>query len=195
MHRTTLRAAVTGALIAVPLLSAGATGQDPAPRVEASRAVVQEFMQQLKGALQQAMQSQGPVEAIAVCHEKAPQIAADMSAAKGWDIGRTSLKLRNPSNAPDGWERAVLEDFERRKGEGASPAKLEHYEFVEQGGERVFRYMKAIPTGDLCLVCHGENISEAVQNRLAELYPQDQATGFKPGDIRGAFTVLQPVER
>ncbi|MGO9473894.1 MAG: DUF3365 domain-containing protein [Rhodomicrobium sp.] len=30
--------------------------------------------------------------------------------------------------------------------------------------------------------------------KLAELYPNDQAIGFKVGDIRGAFTLSKPVQ-
>jgi hypothetical protein len=181
-----------GIALAAPLLSSA--DAELAPRAEASRAVVQDFMQQLKAALQQAMKEGGPVQAIGVCKDKAPKIAEDMSTSKGWQVGRTSLKVRNPSNAPDAWERGVLEQFERRQAQGEPAAKLEHYELVDQDGEAVFRYMKAIPTGDVCLVCHGESISEAVQSRLAELYPDDQATGFRKGDIRGAFTIMQPID-
>jgi hypothetical protein len=182
-----------GFMLTIPLFSSAA--EAPPPRVEESRAVVRDFMEQLKGALQQAMQEGGPVKAIAVCNEKAPQIAERMSASSGWDVGRTSLKVRNPSNAPDAWERAVLESFETRKAEGEPAAGLEHYEVVEQDDQKTFRYMKAIPTGDLCLVCHGENLGEPVKARLDALYPQDQARGFKKGDIRGAFTIVQPLDK
>jgi hypothetical protein len=50
--------------------------------------------------------------------------------------------------------------------------------------------MKAIPTGGLCLACHGETIDPAVAGKIAELYPEDKATGFREGDLRGAFVVI-----
>jgi hypothetical protein len=181
-----------GLMLAIPLLAAA--GEAPTARVEESREVVKDFMQQLKAALQQAMKEGGPVNAIAVCNEKAPQIAERMSATSGWEVGRTSLKVRNPSNAPDEWERAVLESFETRKAQGEPAAKLEHYEIAEQDGQAVFRYMKAIPTGQLCVICHGENLSEPVKAKLDALYPQDRARGFQVGDIRGAFSIVQPLE-
>jgi len=53
----------------------------------------------------------------------------------------------------------------------------------------VGRYMKAIPTGPQCVVCHGENVAPALAETIQRLYPDDQATGFAPGDLRGAFTV------
>ena len=53
--------------------------------------------------------------------------------------------------------------------------------------------MKAIPTGEVCLTCHGSNIKASLQIRINELYPDDKAYGFKIGDIRGAFFVQIPL--
>ncbi len=159
----------------------------------ASRETAVEFMQALKARLMQAIQEGGPLDAIAVCNTDAPVIALEMSQQKGWYIARTSLKVRNTANAPDDWERSVLNDFEARKLEGEDPLKLEHFETVELEGKLTFRYMKAIPTDGGCLMCHGESIDGALAEKINALYPQDQATGFKLGDIRGAFTITQPL--
>ena len=181
------------------LVLAGLAGVIPAradeytQQVSESRARTQEFMQTLKAELQQGMQDGGPVNAIGVCNLKAPGIAASISAATGWDIGRTSLRVRNPANVPDAWELTVLEEFEQRKAGGEDPAQMEFYAAVEQGGETVFRYMKAIPTAGLCVACHGADLDPAVENKLAELYPGDQARGYQVGDIRGAFTITRPL--
>jgi hypothetical protein len=51
--------------------------------------------------------------------------------------------------------------------------------------------MKAIPTAEVCLVCHGENIAPNIQAKLAELYPNDKAIGFNVGELRGAFSVTE----
>ena len=77
-------------------------------RVAASRATVKEFMQSLKGELQKGMQDGGPVNAIGVCNMTAHGIANTYSVRNDWSVGRTSLKVRNPDDAPDTWERAVL---------------------------------------------------------------------------------------
>lgn len=166
---------------------------DDASRVAASRAAVKEFMETLQGELQAAMKAGGPTKAIEVCNTKAPTIAQDVSKAKGFRIARTSLKTRNPDNAPDAWERKVLEDFEARKRAGEDPTKLERQEVVTADGKQTFRYMKAIPTAELCLNCHGEKLDPKVSATLKRLYPKDQATGFKAGDLRGAFTIAQPL--
>jgi len=64
-------------------------------------------------------------------------------------IGRTSLKLRQPKNAPDAWELEQLQRFEQRKAAGENPAAIEIGGYVASGGKKLFRYMKAIPTGEV----------------------------------------------
>lgn len=160
-------------------------------RAAASQAAVQTFGAQLQGELMSAMQAGGPMQAIPVCRDRAPAIAADLSAETGWDIGRTSLKIRNPDNAPDDWERAVLEDFDAQQRAGVPATDLVRYEVVQEGDAQVFRFMRAIPTAGLCLTCHGSIPAGDIQHALEQFYPDDQATGYSEGEIRGAFTVIQ----
>ena len=133
--------------------------------------------------------------AIAACSEKAPKMAAATSQNTGWAIRRVSLKNRNPKAVPDAWERAVLEDFDRRQAAGENPADLEKAEIVADGGTRMVRYMKALPVQDVCVKCHGpaDQITSEVKAKLAEIYPDDKATGYKRGQIRGALTVKRPL--
>ena len=163
---------------------------DVEARVAASQAALQTFGSALQAQLQTAMQEGGPLQAIEVCEQVAPEIAADISEATGWSVGRTSLRLRNPDNAPDEWERAVLEDFERRQQAGQPASDLTRHEVIEQDDETVFRFMRAIPTAGLCLACHGEPGGE-IQQALERLYPADAAIGYSEGEVRGAFTVIQ----
>ena len=167
---------------------------DYTAEIDASRATVNEFMQTLKQELLAGMQDGGPVNAISVCNLSAPGIANTYSARHGWDVGRTSLRVRNPANTPDPWERSVLESFEERKRAGEDPAKMEYHEVVRQDGVSKLRYMKAIPTGKLCLACHGEHVDSTAKSRLEKLYPDDQALGYRVGDIRGAFSISQPLD-
>lgn len=175
------------------LLYSVAFAADEEERILASRLVVKEFAGELKSELKKAMKSSGPIQAIDVCKRIAPEIAARVSERTGWQVGRTALKVRNPANTPDAWERRVLEDFEKRKASGQDPKEMEDFAIVEYDGKRYFRYMKVIPTDGACLICHGNNIEESLRERLDTLYPKDQARGFRPGDIRGAFTITQPM--
>jgi len=83
----------------------------------------------------------------------------------------------------------MLHYFEQQKQSGEDISKLEAYEIIEDENGRWFRYMKAIPTTEVCLVCHGETLASPLQQKLQSLYPNDQATGYRVGEIRGAFTV------
>jgi hypothetical protein len=185
----------TGGWLAVALMTLWAKGalaqSDVKERMDAARTAAGDFGMTLIGTLQQAIAAGGPVNAIGVCNLAAPEIAATKSAERHMTIARTSLKLRQPKNAPDKWELRQLQSFEQRKAAGENPATIEVGEYVESGGKRLFRYMKAIPTGELCLACHGSTLTPEVTARLKELYPADAATGFKLGDLRGAFTITQ----
>lgn len=137
--------------------------------------------------------------AIAACNDKAPKMAAAASQQTGWAIRRVSLKNRNPKAVPDAWEKAVLEDFDRRQAAGEDPATLEKAEILAEGTDgnqrRTLRYMKALPTQKLCVSCHGteDQLKPEVKAKLTELYPKDLATGYKEGQIRGALTVKRPL--
>ena len=105
----------------------------------------------------------------------------------------TNLKLYNPDNAPDAWELAVLHDFEARNAAGEAPGTLHHAELVAGDDQRTFRYMEAIGTQPVCAVCHGTSIVPEVTAGLDVLYLEDRARGFDVGELRGAFSIAQPV--
>ena len=176
-------------LVSAALASAVAQADDTVALQAEARAQIKTFAGALQSTLKQGMESDGPVHAIGLCNTEAPLIA-EQTSRNGWQIGRTSLKVRNPDNQPDVWEREVLQQFERRKQAGEDLMTLEAS--ATENGE--FRFMKAIPTGAACIACHGTELSAPVQARLAELYPQDQARGFNPGDLRGAFTLRKTLE-
>lgn len=182
---------------ALMLLSACSVGLAVANEIQdrtaVARPAVKEFAGIMKEAMSKAMKEGGPVTAIEVCSKQAPHIAHEQSTKSGFNIARTSLKARNPSHEPDAWEKKVLRSFEERKAKGEEVEKMEHAEVVTENGKRVFRYMKPIPTGEVCLKCHGAEIDPAVKTKLDGLYPTDKARGYKLGDIRGAFSLKQPM--
>lgn len=161
-------------------------------RTEASKEVVEQFASQLKQELQTAMKAGGPIQAISVCHEQAPKIEQQLSAQTGWKIYRTSLKPRNAK--PDAWEKRMMLSFEQRHNDGDKFKSLFNQDVTNVNGIPSFRYIQAIETKSMCLVCHGENIAPEITKKIAQLYPTDKATGFKEGDIRGAFSITQPLE-
>ena len=102
---------------------------------------------------------------------------------------------RNPANAPNAWEMETLQQFETRKAAGEQASDLDAWTIVvDDQGHRTFRYMKAIATVPMCLQCHGRRLNDEIAAKVAALYPEDAAIGFKAGDLRGAFTVRLPID-
>lgn len=145
---------------------------------------IQHFAQTLKASLTSAVKAGGLGAGVEVCSKQAPAIADSLS-TDGWQVSRISLKPRNPDNTPSTWQQSVLERFEAQKAEGKPVDDL----VFKTQDKSSFSLIKAIPTGELCLKCHGAAIAPEVRQTIKRYYPKDQATGFAVGDIRGAFVV------
>lgn len=154
-----------------------------------ARQVSSELTDNVRELLLKEIGKGGWVGAVKVCSEKAQQITQEFNIRTGHNARRVSLRYRNPSNIPDEYERRKLEDFDllNKKKE----MKNEDGEVVNEGGQKYLRYMRPLVTLPLCINCHGpkENISADVKTVLAEKYPEDRATGFLVGDLRGAISV------
>lgn len=149
---------------------------DEAPFRERGQAALLPFKKALKQALVRGMQK-GPEQAIDACRVQAPALAA-ASSNEEVSVGRTSHKLRNPSNAPEPWMLPLLETY-------GDPAQKEPR--VVEIDEHTVGYVEPIYMQPLCVTCHGTSLAAAVQAQLRAHYPADQATGFEVGDFRGLF--------
>jgi hypothetical protein len=187
-----MRIGVGALSMALACAAAAHAGGGADARIAKARAAIKGLGDGLKGQLMAAIEAGGPASAIGVCKTMAPELAREASAAHGVTVRRTALELRNPENAPDAFERRVLEEFLAKAAAGADVAALDHAE-SETGaaGRPVLRYMKAIPmAGEPCGLCHGAAVDPALAAEIGRLYPADRATGFKPGEVRGAFSVV-----
>lgn len=135
--------------------------------------------QELKQALLAGLQ-EGPVHAIRVCRDQAPAIAASLS-VDGIEIGRTSHRLRNPANVAPGWANTVLQSY---LSESADRTPVT----VSLPGARE-GYVEPIVLQPLCVACHGTSLAPDVAAQIKEAYPEDAATGFEIGDLRGIYWV------
>ena len=136
------------------------------------------LLQRLTAAL-----AKGPAEAVGVCRAEAPELAMRVAKEKGVRIGRTSTRLRNPSNAAPAWAADVL-----GQGVPAGEAPQPRY-FSGPTGE--LGALFPIVAQPLCMQCHGKDsdLAEPVRAQLARDYPTDRATGYAVGDLRGWFWV------
>ena len=186
------------ALLPIALLLAAlpALAQDIAALTAETKKAVLPVVPKVVNAMQEAVAEKGVAGAIPVCKEQAPELIKAKRQETGWDIRRVSLKTRNAERGtPDLWEVRQLADFNIRAANGEKIDTMEKSEIVTIDGKQVFRYMKALPVGDVCLKCHGavEGMDAGLKAKLAESYPHDQATGYSKGQIRGALTVKRPL--
>ena len=104
------------------------------------------------------------------------------------------LQIRNPNNRADAWEQKTLQEFSQKASKSAPINGLEKTTIMNINGKKSFRYMKAIPVGKACLTCHGSKISGQVATVINDRYPEDQATGYKEGELRGAFSLFKIID-
>lgn len=142
------------------------------------------FKQDLQMALKSGL-AEGPATAIEVCRVKAPGIA-DALSVDGVKMGRSSHKLRNPDNAAPDWASPIMQAY-------LDKASSREPRIVELAGDR-WGYVEPIMVQPLCLTCHGSQPAPDVAERIAELYPDDKATGFQTGDLRGVFWLEFPAD-
>lgn len=152
--------------------------------VERAAAALQPFKEQLVAALTDALGEGGPHNAIRVCRERAPEIAASLS-IDGVRMGRSSHRLRNPSNAPAPWVESLVQAFLENPGQ-ATPRAV-------RLDDSTFGYVEPIRMVSFCLSCHGPSIEPELEAVIDDLYPEDRATGFRVGDLRGVFWVTMPL--
>lgn len=159
--------------------------------LEDSRKTALEFMQKLGATLKQQLETGGAENAVGVCKQFAPALATEYS-GDSRTVKRVSLKPRNQAlGIPDAWEKQILENFDHELADGKPIGSMEKSTVVETADGRWFRYMKAIPTQPMCLQCHGQSyqIQDGVKALLAKEYPNDQATGYSAGAVRGAVSI------
>ncbi len=166
--------------------------EDPPKRVwEIGALAAQTVTASLKAELHTAMKAGGPAGAVEICSRKALDITsqvADELGVSGLQIKRTSLRIRNARNRPDGLEKDILREYAQSDSQGLA---LEP-RIVDAG--LVWRYFSPIRVGSLCVLCHGDvdRIARSVAGTLETYYPADEAVGYRPGDLRGIFSVTIP---
>ncbi len=190
------RPSVFAAAVLCTAILALAAARDASPDagLERAQAAAMAFNGRLRGRLQAAMAEGGPVAAVGVCHGEAPRIAAAVMAEQGVRLGRVALPGRNrhPDQAAGGWQLATLQAFAQAVESGA-PAG-ERIAVMRDGlpAHVALRMMRGIATEPVCLACHGTHIAPEVRTAIARQYPDDHATGFEVGDLRGALWVEVP---
>ena len=142
---------------------------------------------ELSGILMTKMKEGGISQAITFCNVTAIPITQQMSENYDVTIKRTSLKTRNPLNAPAENERFILKEFDAVK---RNELPLESKVLLDVDGNP--HYYAPIFVENKCLICHGtlgKELSKTTDSIIKSHYPNDLAIGFKEGDLRGIWSI------
>lgn len=196
------------AIVVLPLFalacSSGGSGSSGAPAgssgtpskedaaLAAAKSAAGTLGTRLRTRLTDAMNNGGAASAAQVCSGEAQTITETVAKETGASVGRSSVKLRNPRDAAPGWVQTWLVAQADKK---ADAVKGIEGVFDSPTG-KVARFLKPIAIEGACLSCHGDpaQISEPVKVILAAKYPEDKATGYQNGDLRGALWAEVPVK-
>jgi hypothetical protein len=163
--------------VLISLLTIPAQAQDT--NSERGAQLLAPFKQSLQGALREGL-AESPVHAIGICQVQAPRIAESLS-ADNVRVGRSSHRLRNPANTAPDWVSPVLQEY-LDSNEQREPRT------VDLAGNQI-GYVEPIVMQPMCITCHGDNLAPDITTSIQALYPEDRATGFAVGDLRGVFWV------
>lgn len=133
---------------------------------------------------------QGDIEKILAAVPVVTAWKAAMAKAEegGYELRVPKFQPRNPKNQPDEFEARVLRMFEQQG--------LDEYYEVDRNMNAI-RYFRPIRLTQECLLCHGD------PSRSSELWGNDEGLdptgvrmeGWKVGDVRGAFEVIQKLDQ
>lgn len=159
------------------------------PVVSRADVVIDAMLDALLWELNSGLEQGGPTLAIKSCHVDSTRVSQRIGRESGLAAGRTSDRLRNPTNAPRPWAAPLVREYAGRQAREVDG-------FVVDLGDKV-GVMRPIVQRPICGACHGRpgQFATAVKAELKERYPVDRATGFEDGQIRGWFWVEVPKQR
>lgn len=156
------------------------------PMVQRGDLLIVSLQTALLSELRRELAAGSPAEALTACHIDATAVAYRIARDQGIAVGRTSARLRNPTNAPRPWAAPIVARYADRPAAGIDG-------FVVDLGDRV-GLLRPIVEQSACAPCHGleSRVDTRVRALLPASYPADRALGFKDGDVRGWFWVEMP---
>ena len=132
------------------------------------------------------IQERGTLEALEFCNIQAIPLTDSMSVELEAHIKRVTDQPRNPNNLAGKSELEYIQT--------AKTALIEGKEItpsIQYSNGKVTGYYPII-TNQLCMQCHGSEetqIDEQTLAKIKELYPEDKATGYDIGELRGIWVV------
>jgi Protein of unknown function (DUF3365) len=161
--------------------------------VQRGKVIAAETFGLLSTNLQSAIQSGGISNALPFCSLAASPLTAGIAEKHGVTLKRITHKARNPAGKANETELAVLKAFANALATSTNPPPPFATNLV--AAQATF-FAPIIIANELCLKCHGEPDKDISAENLAIIqhhYPKDEATGFKLGQLRGAWRIDFPI--
>lgn len=188
-------------VIATNVLSAEPEASTTSPKGDSPEAalklraatIAKEAFSELSSNLQAAITRTGLNDALPYCSDRAIPITKGVAAKNGVGLSRVTHKARNPANKATDAELALMQQFQADLVAKRTPTPT----VVTNASQAVSVYVPIVISNPLCLMCHGKpgkEVSAELQSTIRRLYPDDQATGFALGDLRGAWRVDFPAK-
>lgn len=144
-------------------------------------------LQKLGGELKSQMQTNGVMGALHFCSQNALTLTEQIAKESNTSIKRISLKNRNSFNAAQKEEIALLNQWETLV-KSAQPLPPQ---VLNVSDKRITYYKPILINNEACLKCHG-NVEGELAKAIKAAYPEDKATGYKMGDLRGMIAIEMP---
>ena len=149
--------------------------------------IAKNTFQTFKGKIENIGSKQGLPATVSFCHENAYKIADSIGKIHNVVIKRTSQKLRNPENKPNKDQQAIIDKYLKQQENNEQMKPI-----VMTDEEGYVHFYAPIKLKKACLQCHGQpgkEIHDEVYKVIKAKYPNDQATGYKEGDLRAIWDI------
>ena len=137
--------------------------------------------------LMKHMKEGGPQQAIPFCNAAANPLTEGVAKEYNVAIKRTSHKIRNEENSPNTKEEEILNQYlaSLSKGEKLKP-------IISKDKDGKVHFYAPMILEAKCMACHGtvgKEVTVKTDSLIKSLYPNDKATGFNIGDLRGIVNI------
>jgi hypothetical protein len=154
-----------------------------------SAGISEEAKMALGGELKAAMERGGVAEAVGYCNLNAIDITQNVGEKYNATIKRVTDKPRNPANTANAQELAQMQKWQELI---AAPTGQV---LTSEETETERHFYLPIKIDAFCTTCHGvpgETLTLENQAIIAAKYPEDKATGYRVGDLRGLWHITYP---
>ena len=192
-----MNARITIFILAIALAAAGCTRKDKKTALseedliqlatQKGDEVSQTTQTVLASKLKQVIESEGIPHALKYCNVNAYPIVDSLEKAYKISIKRASIKTRNPEDAPTPVEASIIDQYLDEIERGETPGVV-----IKTEEKDILYFKPIILSAALCLRCHGQIGTDILNEHhtiIENLYPEDNATGHKMGDLRGIWSI------